>query len=78
MWEELPGGQGELEFLVDGDAAMLVDLPIDMITGLLFGLPSCRYSAGCCCAGGGVDPHFCRPGGSDGTTGPAELQRPDC
>ena len=35
MWEELPGGQGELEFLVDGDAAMLVDLPIDMITGLL-------------------------------------------
>lgn len=34
-WEELPGGQGELEFLVDGDAAMLVDLPIDMITGLL-------------------------------------------
>ena len=33
--EELPGGQGELEFLVDGDAAMLVDLPIDMITGLL-------------------------------------------
>ena len=35
VWEELPGGQGELEFLVDGDAAMLVDLPIDMITGLL-------------------------------------------
>ena len=34
VWEELPGGQGELEFLVDGDAAMLVDLPIDMITGL--------------------------------------------
>jgi len=38
VWEELPGGQGELEFLVDGDAAMLVDLPIDMITGLF--LPS--------------------------------------
>lgn len=35
VWEELPSGQGELEFLVDGDAAMLVDLPIDMITGLL-------------------------------------------
>ena len=35
VWENLPGGQGELEFLVDGDAAMLVDLPIDMITGLL-------------------------------------------
>ena len=35
VWEELLGGQGELEFLVDGDAAMLVDLPIDMITGLL-------------------------------------------
>ena len=35
VWEELPCGQGELEFLVDGDAAMLVDLPIDMITGLL-------------------------------------------
>ncbi|WP_314659719.1 hypothetical protein [uncultured Rothia sp.] len=35
VWEELPNGQGELEFLVDGDAAMLVDLPIDMITGLL-------------------------------------------
>ena len=35
VWEELPGGQGELEFLVDGDTAMLVDLPIDMITGLL-------------------------------------------
>lgn len=35
VWEDLPGGQGELEFLVDGDAAMLVDLPIDMITGLL-------------------------------------------
>ena len=35
VWEELPGEQGELEFLVDGDAAMLVDLPIDMITGLL-------------------------------------------
>lgn len=35
VWEKLPGGQGELEFLVDGDAAMLVDLPIDMITGLL-------------------------------------------
>ncbi|MEZ7665071.1 hypothetical protein O3667_02495 [Rothia mucilaginosa] len=35
VWEELPGGQGELEFLVDGAAAMLVDLPIDMITGLL-------------------------------------------
>ena len=35
VWEELPGGQGELVFLVDGDAAMLVDLPIDMITGLL-------------------------------------------
>ena len=35
VWEELPGGQGELESLVDGDAAMLVDLPIDMITGLL-------------------------------------------
>lgn len=35
VWEELPGGQGELEFLVDGNAAMLVDLPIDMITGLL-------------------------------------------
>ena len=35
VWEEMPGGQGELEFLVDGDAAMLVDLPIDMITGLL-------------------------------------------
>lgn len=35
VWEELPGGQGELEFLVDGDAAMLVDLPIDIITGLL-------------------------------------------
>ena len=35
VWEELPGGRGELEFLVDGDAAMLVDLPIDMITGLL-------------------------------------------
>lgn len=35
VWEELPGGQGELEFLVDGDAAMLVDLPIDMMTGLL-------------------------------------------
>ena len=35
VWEELPGGQGELEFLVDGDAAKLVDLPIDMITGLL-------------------------------------------
>ena len=35
VWEELPGGQGELEFLVDGDTAMLVDLPIDMITGLI-------------------------------------------
>lgn len=35
VWEELPNGQGELEFLVDGDAAMLIDLPIDMITGLL-------------------------------------------
>lgn len=35
VWEELPNGQGELEFLVDGDAAMLVDLSIDMITGLL-------------------------------------------
>lgn len=35
VWEDLPNGQGELEFLVDGDAAMLVDLPIDMITGLL-------------------------------------------
>ena len=35
VWEELPGGQGELEFLVNGDAAMLVDLPIDMITGLI-------------------------------------------
>ena len=35
VWEELPNGQGELEFLVEGDAAMLVDLPIDMITGLL-------------------------------------------
>ena len=35
VWEELPNGQGELEFLVDGDAAMLVDLPIDMITGFL-------------------------------------------
>ncbi|OFO96927.1 hypothetical protein HMPREF2999_06080 [Rothia sp. HMSC066H02] len=35
VWEDLPGEQGELEFLVDGDAAMLVDLPIDMITGLL-------------------------------------------
>lgn len=35
VWEELPNGQGELEFLVDGDAAMLVDLPIDIITGLL-------------------------------------------
>ncbi|OFL73564.1 hypothetical protein [Rothia sp. HMSC075F09] len=35
VWEDLPGGQGELEFLVDGDVAMLVDLPIDMITGLL-------------------------------------------
>ena len=35
VWEELPNGQGELEFLVDGDAAMLVALPIDMITGLL-------------------------------------------
>lgn len=35
VWEELPNGQGELEFLVDGDAAMLVGLPIDMITGLL-------------------------------------------
>lgn len=35
VWEELPNGQGELEFLVDGDAAMLVDLPIDMMTGLL-------------------------------------------
>lgn len=35
VWEALPNGQGELEFLVDGDAAMLVDLPIDMITGLL-------------------------------------------
>lgn len=34
-WEELSDGQGELEFYVDGDAAMLVDLPIDMITGLL-------------------------------------------
>lgn len=35
VWEDLPGEQGELEFLVDGDAAMLVDLSIDMITGLL-------------------------------------------
>mgnify|MGYP003081783214 CR=1 FL=1 len=35
VWEALPNGQGELEFLVDGDAAILVDLPIDMITGLL-------------------------------------------
>ena len=35
VWEDLPNGHGELEFLVDGDAAMLVDLPIDMITGLL-------------------------------------------
>lgn len=35
VWEELPNGQGELEFLVDGDAAMLIDLTIDMITGLL-------------------------------------------
>ena len=34
-WEALPGTVQELEFYVDGDAAMLVDLPIDMITGLL-------------------------------------------
>lgn len=34
-WEALPGAVQELEFYVDGDAAMLVDLPIDMITGLL-------------------------------------------
>ena len=34
-WEALPGTMQELEFYVDGDAAMLVDLPIDMITGLL-------------------------------------------
>ena len=33
-WEALPGTVQELEFYVDGDAAMLVDLPIDMITGL--------------------------------------------
>ena len=34
-WEALPGTVQELEFYVDGDAAMLVDLPIDMITSLL-------------------------------------------
>ena len=34
-WEALPGTVQELEFYVDGDSAMLVDLPIDMITGLL-------------------------------------------
>lgn len=34
-WEALPGTVQELEFYVNGDAAMLVDLPIDMITGLL-------------------------------------------
>lgn len=34
-WEALPGTVQELEFYVDRDAAMLVDLPIDMITGLL-------------------------------------------
>ena len=34
-WEALPGTVQELEFYVDGDATMLVDLPIDMITGLL-------------------------------------------
>jgi len=34
-WEALPGTVQELEFYVDGDAAMLVDLPVDMITGLL-------------------------------------------
>ena len=34
-WEALPSTVQELEFYVDGDAAMLVDLPIDMITGLL-------------------------------------------
>lgn len=34
-WEALPGTVQELEFYVDGDAAMLVDLSIDMITGLL-------------------------------------------
>lgn len=34
-WEALPGTVQELEFYVDGDAAMLVNLPIDMITGLL-------------------------------------------
>lgn len=34
-WEALPGTVQELEFYVDGDTAMLVDLPIDMITGLL-------------------------------------------
>ena len=34
-WEALPGTVQELEFYVDGDAAILVDLPIDMITGLL-------------------------------------------
>lgn len=34
-WEALPGTVQELEFYMDGDAAMLVDLPIDMITGLL-------------------------------------------
>lgn len=34
-WEALPGTVQELEFYVDGDAALLVDLPIDMITGLL-------------------------------------------
>ena len=34
-WEALPGTVQELEFYVDGDAAMLVDLPINMITGLL-------------------------------------------
>ncbi len=36
VWEKLPDGQGELEFYVDGDAAMLVDLPINAVTGLLF------------------------------------------
>jgi len=69
VWEELPNGQGELEFLVDGDAAMLVDLPIDMITGLLLAyLPAGTRQVVAAPAGGGAPPSA-GPGGFMGPRG---------
>ena len=74
VWEELPNGQGELEFLVDGDAAMLVDLPIDMITGLLLAyLPAGTRQV--VAAPAGEWTLFLPTRWIDGAAGPAELQR---